>query len=244
MRHWVALTITAVMSFATAAAGVEVAAGSPARQTIRRLHLGLRTGFGVPLGKYADVRTLAGLREEDVNALGDDTHGVIPLWIDVGYRLSPHLLLGGYFMYGIVLPKTAPAADPLGGGCPEGLDCFASGLRFGIQGQYAFAPSAPVNPWLGIALGYERVNSELTGELFNIPFEASTTHSGPDLLQLQGGVDFRASDAFGLGPFAAVSAMQYTSCSIALSGEESSCELDDGGWHGWFVLGLRGAVEL
>jgi hypothetical protein len=245
-RIRVALTSSALIAgvLPSVSASAEPESSHQVGEPIRRLHLGLRTGFGVPYGKYADVRTLASSRDEDVNALGDDTHGVIPLWFDVGYRLSQHLMLGGYFMYGFVLPKAASATDPLGGGCPEGLDCFASGLRFGIQGQYSFAPSATVNPWLGLALGYERVSSQLTGELFSIPIDASTTHAGPDLLQLQGGADFRAGHAFALGPFAAASVMQYTSCTIELAGQESSCELDDGGWHGWLVLGVRGALEL
>jgi hypothetical protein len=209
-----------------------------------RLHLGLRTGFGVPLGKYAEVRTQATLRDEDVNALGDDTYGVIPLWFDVGYRFREHFMLGGYFMFGVVLPKTARASDPLGGGCPEGFDCAASGVRFGLQGQYAFAPGAVMNPWLGLAVGYERIQTELQGQLFGIDLDASSTYSGPDLLQLQVGLDFRSSELLALGPFVAASAMQYTSCSLTLAGEESSCELDDGGWHGWLVLGARGALEL
>ncbi|HTV24307.1 MAG TPA: hypothetical protein VMG12_36695 [Polyangiaceae bacterium] len=208
-----------------------------------RLHLALRTGFGLPIGKYADVQALAGVRDDD-NAVHDDTYGVIPIWIDAGYRLTDRVLLGAYFMFGVVLPKTAPADNPLGGGCPEGFDCFATGVRFGVQAQYSFAPEAPLDPWLGVALGYERVGTELEGEVFSIPFEASTHYSGPDLLQIQGGVDFRTGELFAIGPFASASAMQYTSCSLELAGEESRCELEDGGWHGWLVLGVRGVVEL
>jgi hypothetical protein len=209
-----------------------------------RWHLGLRTGFGIPLGTYADVRTQATLRDENVNALSDDTHGVIPLWFDVGYRFARHFMIGGYFMFGIVLPKAARANDPLGGGCPEGFDCAASGMRFGLQGQYAFAPGAVIDPWLGLAIGYERIQTELQGQLFGIDLDASSTYSGPDLLQLQVGVDFHSGERLALGPFVAASAMQYTSCSLTLAGEESSCELNDGGWHGWLALGARGALEL
>jgi hypothetical protein len=208
-----------------------------------RLHLALRTGFGLPLGNYASVQALAGVRDDD-NAIGDDTHGVIPIWFDAGYRLSDRLLLGAYFMFGIVLPKTAPADNPLGGGCPEGFDCFATGVRLGVQAQYSFAPEAAIDPWLGLGMGYEWVGTQLDGEVFSIPFEASTRYSGPDLLQLQGGVDFRTRSIFSVGPFGSVSAMRYTSCSLTLAGEESRCELEDGGWHGWLVVGVRGVVEL
>src|SRR5689334_18785802 len=87
-----------------AAAADEAAAAAPGGSNV---HLALRTGFGVPLGTYAEQRSLAGFRETDVNALGDDTYGAIPLWLDAGYRLTPELMLGAYFVYGIVLPKTA-----------------------------------------------------------------------------------------------------------------------------------------
>jgi hypothetical protein len=207
-----------------------------------RLHFALRTGFGLPLGKYASVQSLASVRDDD-NAISDDTHGVIPIWFDAGYRLNEHLLLGAYFMFGVVLPKTAPADNPLGGGCPEGFDCFATGVRLGLQAQYSFAPEAVIDPWLGVGLGYEWVGTELEGEVFSIPFDASTRYSGPDLLQLQGGADYHTSSIFSLGPFASVSAMRYTSCSLTLAGEESRCELEEGGWHGWLVLGVRGTVE-
>jgi opacity protein-like surface antigen len=208
-----------------------------------RLHFALRTGFGLPLGRYANVQALAGVQDED-NAIADDTYGVIPIWFDAGYRLSDHLLLGGYFMFGIVLPKTAPADNPLGGGCPEGFDCFATGVRLGVQAQYSFAPEGMLDPWLGVGMGYEWVSTQLEGEVFSFPFESSTRYSGPDLLQLQGGVDFHTRSIFSVGPFGSVSAMRYTSCSLTLAGEESRCELEEGGWHGWLVLGMRGVVEL
>lgn len=207
-----------------------------------RVQLGLRTGFGVPLGKYAEVRTLAGVRFDDVNALGDDIHGVIPLWIDAGYWLSPRLLVGAYFVYGLVLPKVAPAAEPLAGGCPEAFDCSAIGLRAGLQAQYAFSEGGAVRPWLGLSIGYEWVDTEIEGQ--SIDFQLATRHSGPELLHVQGGADFAFAPGFGLGPFGAISAMQYTSCTLELSGREQPCELDERAWHGWAVIGVRGALDL
>ena len=208
-----------------------------------RVHLALRTGFGVPLGKYADVRN-AGFVDSDVNALSDDIHGAIPLWLDAGYRLSPHLMLGGYFVFGVVLPKVAPAAAPLSGGCPEGVDCSATGVRFGVQAQYAFSPGQFLDPWVGLGLGYEWISTRLEGVLFSNPIEASSSHSGPELLHVQGGVDLRLSPSFAVGPFASLSGMQYTTCTTELSGEEVDCEIEDGAWHGWLVFGVRGTLGL
>jgi hypothetical protein len=206
-----------------------------------RFRLGLRTGFGVPYGRYAQVRTLASFRDADVNHLSDDIHGVIPLWLDAGYRLSPHWVLGGYFTFGLVLPKVAPAMNPLGGGCPQDFDCAATGLRAGIQAEYAFL-TGPVRPWLGLGLGYEWVHTQIQGQMLDL--ELATWHSGPELLQLQAGTDFSLSPGFALGPFLTFSAMQYTSCSLQLSGQSQSCELDDQAWHGWLLLGARGSLEL
>jgi hypothetical protein len=214
----------------------------PARE--RRFQLGLRTGFGVPFGRYAHVRQLGTLRDTDVNALSDDAYGAIPLWLDIGYRLTPRLLLGVYAMYGFVLPKAGAATDPLGGGCPEGLDCSGAGVRFGLQGQYHFSPAAPLDPWLGLGLGYEWITSHVEGQAFGFPIDVETEHGGLELVHLQGGVDVRLSPAFTLGPFAALSVMQYMRCSATLDGEDTTCRLPDAAWHGWLVFGVRGALGL
>ena len=210
----------------------------------KRLHLALRTGFGLPLGSYADVRTIATFRDTNVNSLADDTYGAIPLWLDVGYRLAPSWMIGVYAMAGLVLPKTAESVNPLAGGCPESLDCSAFGLRLGVQGQYRFLPGEPLDPWLGLGVGYELIWSNLNGELFAQPIDASTSHAGPDLLHLQGGLDVALGDGLSLGPFLSVSAMRYTTCSAELNGDDADCELDEQSWHGWLMLGARGALEL
>ena len=210
----------------------------------KRLHLALRTGFGLPLGAYADVRTTATYRDTTVNSLADDTYGAIPLWLDVGYRLAPHWMVGVYAMAGLVLPKTAESVRPLDGGCPEGLDCSAFGVRLGVQGQYRFLPGEPLDPWLGLGVGYEWIWSELNGELFTLPVDASTSHAGPDLMHVQGGLDVALGDGVSLGPFLSVSAMRYTTCSAELGGADVDCELDEQSWHGWLMLGARGALEL
>jgi hypothetical protein len=209
-----------------------------------RLHLALRTGFGVPFGSYARVRQTATFSDTQVNRIGDDTHGVIPLWVDVGYRFSPQLMAGIYFMYGLVLPKRAPESDPLGGGCPDGVDCFANGIRFGVQAQYSFAPGSFASPWLGLGLGYERISSQLKGQLLGFRIDSSSTHGGPELLHLQAGVDLQPAPQLRIGPFGAISGMRYTRCSAELAGETVACRVSEGAWHGWVMVGVRGALEL
>lgn len=203
--------------------------------------LGLRTGYGLPLGRYAEVRNFAGFRDDDVNAISDDTHGVIPLWLDAGYWLTSHVYLGAYFAFGIVLPKVAPSDNPLSGGCPEDVDCAASGVRAGIAAEYAFGPFGATRPWVGLGLGYEWVDSTI--DYRTLDFRLQSLQHGFELLQLSGGADFHLSPGLGLGPFVTLSALQYTSCSLDFRGEQV-CEIEDAAWHGWLLLGVRGALTL
>ena len=236
-----ALTLLVALQ-SLAQSGGEPAPGISPGDNAGHFRLGLRTGYGLPIGRYADVRTIATFRDQDVNALNDDTYGVIPFWLDAGYWITPRLLLGAYFAFGIVLPKVAPASNPLSGGCPEGVDCAAIGLRAGIQAEYAFAPGAGVQPWLALGLGYEWVDTTIRDR--DIGLEVKSGHRGPELLQLSGGADFRLSPHFGLGPFATLSALHYSDCSFELSGTEQRCEINDGAWHGWILLGVRGTLAL
>jgi hypothetical protein len=220
-----------------------LALSAPARADSEpgRLRLGLRSGFAVPYGRFADVRTLATFRDTNAHALSDDIHGAIPIWLDAGYQLTPRLMLGGYAVLGLVLPKVAPATNPLSGGCPENFDCSGLGWRLGVQAEYRFLARS-LQPWLALGLGYEWVHSHIQGRQLN--FELASWHSGPEFLHLQGGADFQLSPSLGLGPFVALTAMQYTSCSLELLGRSQPCQLDDKAWHGWISFGARGALQL
>jgi hypothetical protein len=220
------------------------AAGDAGTNPSGRVHLALRTGYGLPFGKYANARTLATVRFDDVNSISDDTYGVVPLWIDAGYWLTQNLMLGGYFMYGLVFPKTAPANDVLSGGCPASFDCAATGVRAGIQAQYAFSAGDSVRPWVGLGLGVEWVSTHVEGGTGLLALDLETSNFGPELIHLQGGADYILHPSFALGPFASLSALRYTSCATKLSGEEQPCEINEGAWHGWLAFGLRGAFDL
>lgn len=237
------VTTTPAPAAPATAAGASVEPLPAQRPQDRAGHfrLGLRTGYGLPLGRYAEVRNFAGFRDDDVNALSDDTYGVIPIWLDAGYWLTSHLYLGAYFAFGLVLPKVAASTDPLGGGCPEDFDCAATGVRAGIQAEYAFGPYAGVRPWLGLGLGYEWVSTEIKGRTLDLQLES--LHHGPELLQLSGGADLGVSRSFDLGPFVTLSALQYTSCTLDFGGEQP-CEIEEASWHGWILLGVRGTLGL
>jgi hypothetical protein len=206
------------------------------------LRVGLRTGYGLPLGHYAEVRTLAGFRDESVNAISDDTYGVVPLWLDLGYWISSRLAVGGYFVFGLVLPKSAPAENPLAGGCPENFDCAATGLRAGVQLEYTLFEAPQLRPWVALGLGYEWVSTDI--ESRDIDFRLASGHAGPEFLHLQAGADFTLAPKLLLGPFLTLSALQYTGCDLRLAGEKQPCQIDETAWHGWVLFGLRAALDL
>lgn len=230
-----------VACMALSALGLSLPAHADSPSEPGRLRLGLRSGFALPYGRFADVRTLASFRDTNVHALSDDIHGAIPIWLDAGYQLTPRLMIGGYAALGLVLPKVAPATNPLGGGCPEHFDCSGLGWRLGVQAEYRF-PSAPLQPWLALGLGYEWVHSHIQGQ--QLDFELASWHSGPEFLHLQGGADYQLSPSLAIGPFLALTAMQYRSCSLELQGQKQPCELDEKAWHGWISFGARGALQL
>jgi hypothetical protein len=184
------------------------------------------------------------VRQANVNSVSDDTHGVIPLWLDIGYRILPSLTLGTYLVYGLAVPKSAAANDPLGGGCPQGVECFATGVRAGIQARYSLSPKGRVDPWLAVGVGYEWINVQLKGDVAGFSIDWSTSHFGPEFVHLQTGVDLRQLDLGTLGPFIALSALRYSGCAADINGQSVKCELLKEAYHGWFVFGVRGALEL
>jgi hypothetical protein len=190
--------------------------------------LGLRTGYSLPIGKVAD------------NALGDisDTvSGVVPLWVDLGYRVTPHVMVGGYFAYGFAL-----LAGDLKDSCDaSGLDCSAHQIRLGAQVHYHFQPGQSLDPWIGAGIGWEWLGETLSAG----GRDAGSTLSGVEFLNLQGGLDFLLGDArnFGLGPFVALSMGEFGSVSCSTSGGVNpGCPSDlDKTVHEFFTFGVRGS---
>ncbi|HMJ16410.1 MAG TPA: outer membrane beta-barrel protein [Polyangiaceae bacterium] len=190
---------------------------------------GLRTGYGVPFGEGA----------EDAQDISDAISGIIPLWIDVGYRVTPNVFVGAYFQYGLGFE-----GEDIEDACDlDGIDCSVSSHRLGAQLHYHFSPRRSADPWLGLGFGYEWYNAHVEagdGEL-------SASISGFEFANLQGGVDFYPGEHFYLGPFVSFSLDQYDSLDVECSGAGNEfCDgfgdgdIEDKSIHNWFVVGIRG----
>jgi hypothetical protein len=191
------------------------------------LELEARLGYGLPVGDV-DTRAAGAVRDP----LGQTIEGMVPIWIDGGYRFSPQWFAGLYLMY---------APGFLGGAlqrqCENGRSCSVFDVRAGAELQYHLAPQGPWDPWLGAGLGYEwlRVGASATG--------VSSTEqwaSGFELANLQAGLDVPVGARVSVGPFAALTTAVY-SWNDSLP---SSNTFGGPALHAWVVLGVRGTVDL
>ncbi len=185
-----------------------------------KFFVGLRLGYSIPLGK-------AGGDEDEELDLSFVSSGQIPIWLDLGYRVTPNLVLGLYGSY---------AFGFVGDACVEGADCSANQIRFGVQGQYHLSPGESFNPWFGLGIGYEILNLHFEGQ--GSDFDES--FKGFEFANLQVGGDFKVSDSVGIGPFVSFSLGQYSSVGFG----DSSEDLEKKTLHEWLTIGARGAFNL
>ena len=183
--------------------------------------LGVRTGYGIPIGAAASGTSLGNLEG-----------GMVPLWFDLGYRFSPSLYLGGFFQYGITFPPVH--------NCPN-ASCNGNDLRGGIDIQYHLMPAQTVDPWVGLGVGYE------TARVFNdsaVAVETSQIYRGPQFFDLQLGADVRASKVVPFGPFLDFSLGRFSNESFKNGNGDSSNTPMTSEMHEWLTLGVRGQFNL
>lgn len=208
-----------------------LAVATPAAAQESGFEAGLRTGYGLPLGDAAD-----GANEEISSVIA----GVVPLWVDLGYRATPNVFIGAYFQYGFGL-----LGDDLDDLCDTDVfdvDCSVHSHRLGAQLHYHFSPRESADPWLGIGFGYEWLSMSIEGEGGKL----SVTSRGFELANFQGGVDFYPAENFYLGPFLSFSLDQYSSAEFECSGPfdcgdaEVDGDIEDKSIHNWLMIGVRG----
>ena len=189
------------------------------------LELGVRTGYGIPLGKVADDAT------GDMNEVVD---GVIPIWLDLGQRVSPDLMVGVYGMYafGVLDGELRDNCDK------QSADCSAHDIRAGIELHYHLLPDQTVDPWIGMGADWEWFNLSVS----QAGDDYSATATGPNLT-LQLGLDVKPSGSIvAFGPFASFSFGEFIDRSC--SGPGLSCSSpDDKSMHNWLMVGVRATVQ-
>jgi outer membrane protein len=194
-----------------------VAHSSPARADGGpvAIEIGARAGFAAPFGN---------VEGRNGDSLDQTIRYAAPLWVDLGVRPFPLLLVGLYATF-------APGwtGDALAATCGT---CSTDFARFGAQAHLHPLPQSRWDPWVGAGAGYEwlRINASQGG----------LTANGWELVNVQAGLDLRLAPAVLAGPFVALSLGQYDESSPSNLGHTPFA---DKALHQWLVLGVRGAFD-
>ncbi len=201
-----------------AAAGGEAAMDTSNMDAGGKIKIGLRVGYGLPMGEFAKD-----------SKMSDFVSGMIPIWLDLGYMVTPNIMVGLYANYGIIMldSKISDACS----------DCSASQIRFGIQGQYHLSPAESLDPWFGLGLGYEMFNLKTPSvSATGGATTADSNATGLEFLNLQAGANFKVADSIGVGPFVSFSLGQFSSV--------EGNDIKDKSMHQWLVLGVGGTLGI
>lgn len=220
------------------ALSIVVVVASVSRACAEGVELGARAGYGVPLGKTED--------EHGARDLSDASSGMIPLQLDVGYRATSKLMVGGYVMYGFGFAGRSIKATCDAVRTAETATCGAHDVRLGLQTQYHWAPEHHLSPWVGAGIGYEWLTYTLNASFLDSSGTITRRAQGWEFLDVEIGLDLLLSSRFGLGPFASCSVGAYKEYSFACSG--TACtgvysyrrDISSATLHEWLMLGARG----
>ncbi len=205
-----------------AAAGGEAKAGGAVDTSAPpdaggKIKVGLRLGYMLPMGDAYDAPSPASSK------MSDFVSGGIPIWLDLGYMVTPNIMVGLYASYAILMLNSdiKDACDA------ASVDCSASQLRFGLQGQYHLSPGQSLDPWFGLGIGMEMVDSKQG--------DAKGGFSGLEFANIQAGADFQAMSSMTVGPFVSFSLGQYSK----ITGDNEA-DIDKKAMHQWLTLGVKG----
>jgi opacity protein-like surface antigen len=216
-------------------AGTASAQTQPAVAQPIGLSLGLRAGYAIPGGNIGKREA-----QDQDDPLSDGVKGMIPFWLDLGFRITPHLAVGASLQYGYGLLNK----DNLQG-CN---DCSADVIAFGAHVYLHAAPGGGFDPWVGLGAGYEVLHINAVLDQGGQPINAAVSLNGLQYVILQAGGDIATGSAITLGPFFAVSMGKYGSASTSLSiggrTMKDSRDLQSTSWHQWVTLGLQGRFNL
>jgi hypothetical protein len=185
----------------------------------------VRTGIALPSGS---------LTGQSGTGLSTAFKAQVPIFLELGAKVTPSIFLGGFASLGF---GGAGNDFRTANGCTISANrsCLATSFHIGVELQYHFQPDARMNPWVGLGLGYESATASASGA--GIP-SASYNVTGLQFLMLSGGLDFRLSRTFGIGPWLGLDLGQYGHESI----NSVDANIQNSALHEWFSLGVRGVL--
>ncbi|HEX8794171.1 MAG TPA: hypothetical protein VF765_24680 [Polyangiaceae bacterium] len=229
----------AIVAAGALAASAVVLSGNTARAdaTPTGIEVGLRSGYAIPLGNLVGAPS-----GQTAPNLSDTISGMVPIWLDAGYRLNPNMMIGAFFQYGLAF--TNNGTKSLFSGCgTSGVSCSANDLMFGAQFHYHFMPDQTIDPWAGIGVGYEILNGSASQGGQSL---GGASFNGFQFVNLQVGGDYKVMPNLGVGPFIAFSLGEYSGCSFNGPNGQSAgtCTINNSAMHEWLTFGIRGAYDI
>ena len=195
---------------------------------------GVRAGYALPMGSVAKDQLLGG-----ANDLSKQASGMIPLGVDLGYRLDPNWYIGAAFTFGFV-STSGDICNRLAPGIP-GCSSSGTSIRIGPTIKYTFSPQAKLAPWVGVGAAYEVLNTSVTVANQS----GDSTIKGWEYFNAQLGADYRVMPQATVGPMIGFSVGQYNSYSASRSnGFSQSGDFNQTALHHWVFIGLQGRYDL
>jgi hypothetical protein len=189
------------------------------------LQLGFRTGYALPMGN-ADGST--------GGEMSNLYSGQVPIFFEIGGKPLPAIFLGGYLGLGF-----GGTDGQIGTACSaSGVSCATVTVRAGFEILGYFSPGEKMSPWLGYGIGIEATSIAVSSS----GSDGTLTASGPEFAHFMGGIDFRLSKSFGLGPSVDLSIAEYTTMKTDTPTVSQSSSLENKAIHEWLALGVRGVV--
>lgn len=197
---------------------------------LRGPQLGARLGYALPMG------TLAGTASALNTRLSALETASVPIGVDVGYRFSPYLYLGGTLAWGAGIAPNSP------GPCQQtDVSCFRQDVQLRVESRFYFAPYARTRPggWLAVGLGWEVASfwQSVGGST------TTATLTGPILPDLQLGFDVQRGP-LGIGPYLGVAFAEFVTHGVDPAATPASTWIDDRAVHTWITLGVHGSYGL
>jgi outer membrane protein W len=189
-------------------AGAVPRSAAAASSLLEGFQLGVRTGWAVPFGAV----------EKGGGNLADAVEGQVPIWLDLGYRITPALHAAAVVQYGLGRVTH----------CPSGQSCLAQDGRFGLTLDYHFLPSLRFDPYAGVGMAFDVLSLDLGSR--------TTTYRGFEWLNVQVGADWPMSKTLRLGPVMSYGLGQFL--------WRNGSSIDSTDVHHWVTFAVRATFDL
>jgi hypothetical protein len=198
------------------------------------IDVGLQLGYGRPFGNVGAGPEMA---------VDDIVASVVPVGLDLSYRIDELIAVGLLLQYGIVQFQDTEQACPTGGRC--------SGFLASVAAQVTVRAPVPwaVVPWLRLGGGYEWLRLHLTGTAGFEQADLAVTWRGVMFGVAQVGADYQLMHALAIGPVVGLSVGRYDFSSVSgtfggTPQPDQPMAVPDKALHEWFMVGVRGVFHF